>query len=158
MRSAGRADGSAEAVRRAGAAIAALAVVVGAAGGCTSPRNVLGPRESACFRVIPAAVRAVGGGARLRGVRDLSPRVLLSARRHRRGVPPAALPPGLRRDRARALCLVGFSGHFAVASVERGFAPWPGPWGFAVVVADPTTGGVVATVLFRRSPLRFARP
>lgn len=158
MSSAARGGRGRVAVRRTGAGIAALALIAAVAGGCTSPRNVLGPRESPCFKVLPAAVRATGGSARLRGVRYLSPRALLALRRRRPAVPPQALPPGLRRERSRSLCLVGFSGRFTLSSVTKGFAPRAGPWGFAVVVADPSTGAVVATVLFRRAPLRFSRP
>jgi len=123
--------------------------------GCTSARNLLGPRESACFRVLPEARAAVGEGASFGGVRYLPPRDLVTAveRARRHGL---KVPPALVEVARRATCLVGYRGHFHLSGVKKGWAPLRGPYLYAIVVTNQRSGVVVATVLLHRLPFRLA--
>lgn len=134
---------------------ASLAVTGTAVAGCTSARNLLGPKESVCFRALPTARQAVGPGPTFAGVRYFAPGALVTdvERAHGHGI---RVPDRLVDDAHRATCLVGYRGHFHLASVKAGWAPLRGPYLYAVVVTDPKTGVVSATVLFHRVPFRLA--
>jgi hypothetical protein len=128
----------------------------GALAGCSSARNLLGHPEGRCFRVLPQARRAVGSVPSFSGVRYLPAGQLVAdikrARQH--GV---KVPDALGDVASRPTCLVSFKGHFALSAVEKGWAPLPGPYLFAVVVTSQQAGTVVGTVLFHKIPLRFAK-
>jgi len=122
-----------------------------ATAGCTSVHNVLGTRDSACFRVIPEARGAVGPAAKFAGVRAVSADFLLREARHRRVKAPATLEAAVHKP----TCLVAFTGRFQTASVQLPWVPRPGPYRDAIVVLLQRTGRVIATVLLPRLSLRF---
>lgn len=138
------------------AALAACAslVLAGMLAGCTSARNTLGTHDSLCFRVLPAARRAVGTHPSFSGVRYLPAGQLVGAvhRARRQGV---KVPEALADVARLPTCLVSYKGRFVLASVSKGWAPLPGPYLYAVVVIQQQTDTVVGTVLFHSVPLRF---
>jgi len=135
------------------AAGVALALTMSAVSlaGCTSARNSLGTRDSACFRALPEARSAVGPVAVFAGVRSLQASALV---KEVESTPHASrtIPPALTAVEHAATCLVAFKGSFAVDRVSRGWAPLPGPYQGAVVVVRFSNVKLVMTVLLPRLP------
>ena len=124
-----------------------LAVALGGTlGACSTVHEGLGTSDEPCFSILPKAAQAVGShgqfeGVRLMKVSAISYRVLIA------DIRSAGTVSG-------RVCLVDFSGRFTSAGV---MAPEGRPAGrFAVVVLTYPKGVLVATVLFRRVPVRFA--
>lgn len=126
---------------------------------CSSVRSALAPHDSACFRVLPTAARAVGAKGVYQGVRYVPPDGLLTGiQRQHLGPPATPVPPALRQSVHESVCLVEYKGTYTPASVTAGWAPMgdvSDP--YAVVVVKQSNDEVLATVLVRREPLRFAR-
>ena len=120
-------------------------------GACTSVHNVLGTRESACFRVIPEARSAVGEGPKFDGVRAISADALLRGVRRRGVKAPARLTAVVHKS----TCLVAFTGRFEPSAVRRPWVVRPGPYHYAVVVLLEPSGRLIATVLLPRLAVRF---
>ena len=125
-------------------------MLVGAlAAGCTTARSDLATSDSACYRAIPAATKAVRGHGHLLGVQRSS---LATLRRQ---------SPVLLRDVAsgeplsQAVCVIAFQGRFTSASVTEPHGRSSGP--FALVVITTPADHLLGTVVFRRDPLSFDR-
>jgi hypothetical protein len=146
---------------RGGASVGAvaLAVIAGAGGillgGCTSPRNALGPSESACFRVLAKASAAVHDQGRYSGVRYLSVATLARALEQSRpqlvDVPPAVM------NSREAVCVVAYTGKFTSQYVEAGWSVDSPRGRYAVVVVSLRDERVIATIVLQHAPLRFSR-
>jgi hypothetical protein len=109
---------------------------------CAGPRNALNTPASTCFRGLPAAEAAVGGGkARLVGVRRIERGTLVAK------VPQAA------RLQARAVCLVAYRGPFVPGDVPG--ADPPGPGTYALVALDDRSFLPLATFVLDGLPVRF---
>lgn len=118
-------------------------------GGCAASRNSLGTHESACFRVLPEANAAVHDHGHFSGEQYLPPRALILEVNH------SFVPKSLSNAAKVATCLVAFTGHFNVVSVERGWAP-QGPSGrYAIVVVRQRDLVLLATVVLRRIPRKL---
>lgn len=128
-------------------------------GGCTSARNDLGPHQSSCFRVLPAAEKAVAGRGRLAGVKYLSADAFLASLRSLRHYSAVKLPPALESAARSSVCLVAYQGEFTTADVKDGWSPRRGTssGAFAIVVVRQSDDELLATVILRRAPLRLAR-
>jgi hypothetical protein len=109
---------------------------------CAGPRNGLNTPASTCFRGLPAAEAAVGGGkARLVGVRRIE-----------RG-PLVAKVPQAARLQAPSVCLVAYRGPFGPGDVPG--ADPPGPGTYALVALDDRSFLPLATFVLDGLPVRF---
>jgi hypothetical protein len=123
------------------------ALMVLAAAGCTSVRSDLGTSDSSCFLALPAATKAVGAHGHLVGVH----RYTLATLRKK--------APGLYRQLSTAdhpsqvVCVVAFEGPFTSASVSNPHGRSSGS--VAVVVTTAQGNHLLATVIFKRLPIRF---
>jgi len=133
------------------AAFGAVLAVAGLLGGCAAPRNVLGTRDNACFRVLPEALAAVHDRGHLAGERYLPPRALIVEVHH------VVVPKALENKNTRkiATCLVAFKGHYTVSDVERGWAPKGRAGPIAIVVIRQRDLVLLATVVLDRIPPRL---
>ncbi len=134
-------------------ALAAVVTVIGLLAGCTAARNVLGTRESACFRVYPEALAAVHAHGRFAGERYLPPRALIIE------LHDVVVPTALKDASRVATCLVAFTGRFTTTNVERGWSPSGEAGRIAIVVVRQHDLVLLATVVLGRIPPRlvFAR-
>ncbi|MCU1449396.1 MAG: hypothetical protein JWP02_1566 [Acidimicrobiales bacterium] len=122
-------------------AVASAVLVVLLVAACAAPRNTLGTSSSACFKALPTAKAAVHQKGRLVGVRRVGRTEL------ERALPNADLGPG------RAYCVVGFSGPYDSAGVDRPAGDAAGHYAVVVVTARGTTA--LQTFLSDRLPLRL---
>ena len=130
-------------------AFVAAVTVTGLLGGCTAARNGLGTRDSACFRVYPAATAAVHGHGRFAGERYLPPRALIIS------LHDVVVPEALQDASRVATCLVAFTGRFTTSNVERGWAPSGSAGRIAIVVVRQRDLVLLATVVLGRIPPRL---
>lgn len=131
-------------VRRALAAAVVALALGGSLAACSSVHQGLGTSDAACFTALPRAAAAVGSHARFGGVRLLK----VSA------IPYKTLAAIVRSaTSADRVCLVDYIGDFTAAKVSHPRGRSTGR--FAVVVLTFPKGDLVATVLFRRVPVRF---
>jgi hypothetical protein len=151
-RSGGLCGGRARRLRRRGrrwAAASGLVVVAGLAAGCTTARSDLGTSDSACYRAIPAATRAVNGQGRLLGVQRASLGSL-------HGMSPELLRDiSAGQSPTQAVCVIAFQGHYTSASVldPRGRSSGR----LAVVVTTTPADHLLGTVVFSHPPFHFGR-
>ena len=141
-----RAAGRPGRLRRGLSALCVAAVLGGTLGACSTVHEGLGTSDEPCFSILPKAAQAVGSQGHFDGVRllkvDAIPYERLTV-----DIKAAGITSG-------RVCLVAFSGHFTSTEV---MAPEGRAAGrFAVVVLVYPKGTLVATVLFRRVPVRFA--
>ena len=137
---------------RVGRAVAlSVALVLSAAlvSGCTASRNGLSTHDSVCFRVYPEAYAAVYHHGRFAGTRYLGPRALVVELRH------VVVPDAISDAFKMATCLVAFTGHFSVSTVEKGWAPGGGPGRIAIVIIRQRDLSLVSTVVLGRIPPRL---
>jgi hypothetical protein len=136
-------------------ALVALALLGAMLTGCTSVRNGLGPRESVCFRVLPAAHAAVHDQGSYGGLRYLSAAsfATLLAKQAGKHLAP---PPGVGALKKSGVCLVEYHGTFTAASVEKGFSRVTSPGSYAIVVIKQSSGEVIVTVVLHKPPLAFS--
>jgi hypothetical protein len=149
-------------MRRPGARAAVLAGIllpVLTLTSCTSVRNALGPPESKCFRVLPTAAAAVQGKGAYQGVRYMPPDSLLtSIDRQHPGPLATPVPQALAGAVHTATCLVEYKGSYELSSLTDGWSPSGATTAaYAVVVVEQSSDQILATVLLRKEPLRFAR-
>lgn len=137
--------------------LVALTVLVagGVLSGCTSPRDVLGPKESPCYRAIAVAKLAVRGAGSFSGVRELSVKSLLAALEQGRPG-PSDIPVRLVRAQD-GLCLVAYRGRYSDSNVTHAWPLDPAPDRYAVVVVREAEATVVTTILVRKAPLRLTK-
>ena len=139
-----------------------LVVIAGlvSAGGCTSVRNSLGPRESVCFRILPAAAAAVHDQGTFSGVRLTTAPALLADLRRKPHPIAEVVERSLVEEAAQhprsALCLAAYKGSFSPSAVELGWSPTgsDGPW--ALVAVRVPSGVVLATIILRKTPIRVS--
>ncbi|MCU1488749.1 MAG: hypothetical protein JWM85_154 [Acidimicrobiaceae bacterium] len=134
---------------------AAIAVASVLASACTSPRDVLGPKESPCYRAVAVAHLAVEGAGRFSGVRQLDGKSLLMALSADRIAHPG-VPQRIRANKD-ALCLVAYRGHFSASRVRSPWRVGTKPATYAVVLVTESDSKVVATLLLGRPPVRLTR-
>ena len=127
--------------QRGALAAASLLVALAVGAACAAPRNTLGTRASACFRALPTAKAAVHHKGRLVGVRRVARKDVEHA------FPNAALGSG------HDYCIVGFSGPYGTADVDRPAGEAGGRYAVVVVTARGTTA--LQTFLSDRLPLRL---
>jgi hypothetical protein len=141
-----------------GVALVALALLGATLTGCTSVRNGLGPRESVCFRVLPAAQEAVHDQGSFGGLKYLSADSFATLLAKQSGKhPPPSPPPGISALQKSAVCLVEYHGTYTAAAVEKGWSRVSGPGSYAIVVIKQSTGEVIVTVVLHKPPLAFAK-
>jgi hypothetical protein len=128
-------------------ALAACALVVCLAAGCTVARSNLGTTESSCYLALPAATKAVGSHTRLLGVR------LFTLADLRRQAPKLLTKISAERSPGQSVCTFAFSGHFTSTSVSEPHGRPEGP--VAVVVLTKPSNRLLGTVIFKRLPLRY---
>lgn len=139
---------------------AALLLAVTGVAGCTSVHNALGTHDSPCFRVLPAASRAVGGKGRYQGVRFAAADTLLTGIRREEPTTGTVTPPpaGMKVAEHSAVCLVEYKGSYELHALQNGWSPSGATKGsYAVVIVKQSNNEVLATVLLRHNPIRFAR-
>lgn len=137
-----------ERMRRHLCRVATAVVLVGlgsVAAGCSGARGELGTSDSPCYVALPTATEAVGHTAHLDGVRLMK---VSSLPYPRLGI--ALRGQGVTSGR---VCLVAFTGTFSSASVSHPSGRSTGH--LAVVVLRYPGGGLISTVLFRKSPVHF---
>jgi hypothetical protein len=142
------------------AGFAALLLAVTGLAGCTSVHNTLGGHDSPCFRVLPAASRAVGGKGKYQGVRFAAADTLLAGIRREHPTTGTVVPPpaGMQVAEHSAVCLVEYRGAYQLADLAQGWSPEGATSGsYAVVIVKQSNNEVLVTVLLRHNPLRFAR-
>jgi hypothetical protein len=128
--------------------LAAFALVVGLAAGCTSVRSNLGTSDSSCYLALPAATHAVGSHSRLLGVH------LLTLADLRRQAPKLVTQLTLKGSSSQSLCVLAFSGHFTSTEVAK---PHGRPAGqVAIVVLTRPSNELLGTVILGQLPLRFS--
>jgi acyl dehydratase len=137
-------------VRRRLAALGAALVAAAGLAACTSARNGLGTPVDACYRALPVAAAAVGHQGRFAGVVLAGDRLLhgdtaFAQEVQRRGGPSV-----------HAACVVGFRGHFAVASVHDAVVAGHGPLRWAIAVVSSPGNDLIVTVLTSRPPFDLA--
>lgn len=149
------------AAARARKALLAAVVIVclGAAAGCTTARNTLGPSESPCFRAIPIARAAVNDKGRFAGVRYLTGREFAIAVRQARALAGASIDiPHALIAAHGPVCAVAYRGSYDSRRVAAGWSPTGRQGELAIVVVRLTKRlGVLATVVLHKPPLRFSR-
>jgi hypothetical protein len=114
------------------------------ASACASPRNALGAGSTACFKVIPVAVREVNHIGRLVGVREVNASKLAKRR------------PEFARLGSHNVCLFAFQGTYRPGDVPGASPPPPGR--FAVVAVNPSDGTMVGAFVLAQLPFRFRHP
>ncbi len=122
-------------------------LLAGCLTGCTEARSNLGTSDSSCYLALPAAADAVHEAGHFAGIRlftrgqlhSLAPRLtaLLQA----------------RDDTAAHMCVAAFTGSFSSSSVSKPLGRSHGT--LAVVVVNASSRGVLATVIFKKTPLNF---
>jgi hypothetical protein len=128
--------------------LAASALVVGLAAGCTSVRSNLGTSDSSCYLALPAATHAVGSHSRLLGVH------LLTLADLRRQAPKLVTQLSPEGPLTQSLCVLAFSGHFTSAEVSKAHGQPVGQ--VAIVVLTRPSNELLGTVILRHLPLRFS--
>ncbi len=145
------------AVARAVLAVLVVALAAVFAGGCTTARNSLGPKDSACFRVLPEAEAAVHHKGKFSGVRLTTAQILLTdLRKKPHPIAPIvekALVQEAKDHPKSSLCLAAYKGSFDPSTVELGWSPTgqKGPW--ALVAIRLPSAVVVATIVLEKTPL-----
>lgn len=124
-----------------------------AAAACTSPRDVLGPAASPCYRAVAVARLAVHRQGRFSGVQSVSGTTLTPVLRRVAGSRHAHFGYGPKT----ALCLVAYRGHFRANEVERGVQRGGGVGQFAVVVVRELDERVVTTIVLQKPPIPLTR-
>ncbi len=127
--------------------LAACALVIFLAAGCTSARSNLGTSDSSCFLALPAATKAVGSHSRLLGAR------LFSLTELRREAPKLAAQVSPKGSPKQSLCVLAFSGHFSSTAVSMPHGRSVGQ--VAVVVLTRPSNMLLGTVILKRVPLSF---
>jgi hypothetical protein len=133
-----------------------IAVTAAGTGACGAGRNILGTNTSTCFLALPTAKRAVSNHGKLAGVRMID-------------IPKLGNTPDDRRVRdllalmtvplPRDVCLVAYTGSYALAQVERpaGLPPSSGEARYAIAVVTTPGSQLLGTFVVQRLPLSFTR-
>jgi hypothetical protein len=132
-------------------ALLASIAVIGALGGCSAGRGVLGTSTSPCFIALPVAKHAVHGRGKWTGVRIVAPGTLTRSEQglHR-------LLDRLHVRAGQDVCLVEYVGSFSPGRVERPVGPHlVGVVPYAVAVVTTQNPRLLGTVLLRHEPLTF---
>lgn len=128
--------------------LAACALIILLAAGCTSIRSNLGTSDSVCFLALPTATKAVGSHSRLLGAH------LFSLAELRREAPRLAAQISAKGSPKQSLCVLAFSGHFSATTVSKPHGRAVGE--VAVVVLTRPSNVLLGTVILTRVPLRFS--
>lgn len=130
-----------------------LGVVALTLAACTTPRNVLGPTVSRCYRAVAVARLALHREGRFAGVREVAG---ASLRPVLAGYHPGA--SGRFDFRASStLCLVAYRGRFRAADIGSTLQPGPATGRLAVVVVRQRDERVVGTLLLERTSRELDR-
>lgn len=128
--------------------LAACALIIFLAAGCTSIRSNLGTSDSSCFLALPAATKAVRSHSKLLGVR------LFSLAELRREAPKLAAQISPKGSAKQSLCVLAFSGHFSATAVSKPHGRSEGQ--VAVAVLTRPSNMLLGTVILERLPIRFS--
>jgi hypothetical protein len=132
-------------------ALLASIAVIGALGGCSAGRGVLGTSTSPCFIALPLAKHAVHGRGSWTGVRIVDPATLT---RNEQGL--HRLLDRLHVRPGQNVCLVEYVGRFTPGQVERPIGPHlVGVARYAIAVVTTRKPRLLGTVLLRHEPLTF---
>lgn len=128
--------------------IAACALTVGLAAGCTSPRSNLGTTDSSCYLALPVAVKAVGSHGHLLGARLFT---LAQLRKKAPRLVARIQPKGTPHQQ---VCVLAFSGQFTAGQLSKPHGRPSGP--VAIVVLTSPSNSLLGTLILKRVPLRFS--
>ncbi len=135
---------------RAGLGVLALSAVLA---GCTTPRNVLGPTVSRCYRAVAVARLALHGHGRFAGVRALSGTAL---RPVLAGYHPARDARLVLRS-STGLCVVAYRGSYEASTLGSVLEPSVAFGHLAVVVVRQRDERVIGTLVMDRASRQLQR-
>jgi len=133
--------------RRWGSVGAGLVVGVSLLAACSAARSGQGTTDESCYLALPIAAKAVGGHARLAGVRKYSLTGLHAVAPRLYGRLVDDVPKG------QNVCITAYTGHFTSSTVAKPFGRHSGTLAVAVV----TTPGnhLLGTLILTKIPVRF---